>query len=58
MSVPHKADIGVASAFVAWFVANLNTINGILQFIVLVLGIVGAIYGIARHRRKMRERDA
>ena len=52
MDHTKAADGAAALTWIAWVIAHLAQINEILQFIVLVLGIISALFAIRYHASK------
>lgn len=45
------ANSGVALSWIAWFIAHVDKINGILQFFALLLAMGASVSAIVYHRR-------
>ena len=51
-SQQQLADVGAVAAWTGWFLSHLVEINGVLQFILLLVSIAAGIVAIRYHLAK------
>lgn len=56
MEQQHTADAAVAVTWSAWIISHISQINEVLQFFLLLLGLVSAVYAALWHRKRWRRK--